>query len=75
VRRSLSDPRELAYYVCFGPEGTALVELVRVAGLRWAIEEGFKEAKGEVGLDQYEVRRWIGWYGTSPWQYWPMPSW
>ena len=37
-------------------------ELVRVAGTRWAIEECFEEAKGQVGLDQYEVRRWDGWY-------------
>ena len=35
---------------------------MRVAGTRWAIEECFEEAKGEVGLDQYEVRRWDGWY-------------
>ena len=37
-------------------------ELVRVAGTRWAIEECFEEAKGQVGLDQYEVRKWDGWY-------------
>ena len=40
----------------------ALAELARVAGTRWAIEECFEEAKGEVGLDEYEVRRWEGWY-------------
>jgi len=62
VRRSVAKPEELAYYVCFGPAETAIEELVRVAGTRWAIEEGFEEAKGEVGLDQYEVRRWVGWY-------------
>jgi hypothetical protein len=39
-----------------------LRELVRVAGTRWAIEESFQTAKGEVGLDQYQVRRWDGWY-------------
>ena len=55
-------PEELAYYVCYGPSETALEELVRVAGRRWTIEECFEEAKGEVGLDQYEVRRWNGWY-------------
>ncbi len=37
-------------------------KLARVAGTRWAIEECFEEAKGQVGLDQYEVRRWDGWY-------------
>ena len=62
ARRSIAKPGELAYYVCFGPEGTTLDELVRVAGTRWAIEECFEEAKGQVGLDQYEVRKWAGWY-------------
>lgn len=62
ARRSIAKPEELAYYVCFGPEETTLEELVKVAGTRWAIEEGFETAKGQVGLDQYEVRRWVGWY-------------
>ena len=62
-RRSLpTNPGELAYYVCYGPAGTTLEELARVAGTRWAIEECFEEAKGQVGLEQYEVRRWDGWY-------------
>ena len=39
-----------------------MAELVQVADRRWAIEECFEEAKGQVGLDQYEVRRWDGWY-------------
>ena len=62
VRRSIAKPEELAYYVCFGPEDTILEELVRVAGIRWSIEEGFEQAKGEVGLDQYQVRKWVSWY-------------
>jgi SRSO17 transposase len=62
VRRSLSDPTDLAYYLCYGPAHTPLRELVRVAGTRWAIEETIQTAKGEVGLDQYQVRRWDGWY-------------
>lgn len=62
VRRSIAKPLELAYYVCFGPEDTTLEELVRVAGTRWTIEEGFEQAKGEVGLDQYQVRKWVSWY-------------
>ena len=62
ARRSVAKPGELAFYVCFGSADTTLEELVRVAGTRWAIEECFEEAKGEVGLDQYEVRRWDGWY-------------
>jgi SRSO17 transposase len=62
VRRSRSDPAELAYFRAFGPEGTPLAALVRVAGMRWAIEESFEDAKGSVGLDQYEVRKWTAWY-------------
>ena len=30
--------------------------------MRWTIEEGFEDAKGSVGLDQYEVRTWTAWY-------------
>ena len=62
ARRSIAQPGELAYYLCFGPVDTTLEELVRVAGTRWAIQECFEEAKGQVGLDQYEVRKWEGWY-------------
>jgi SRSO17 transposase len=62
VRRSLSDPTDLAYYLCHGPERSPLRELVRVAGARWAIEETFQTAKGQVGLDQYQVRRYDSWY-------------
>jgi SRSO17 transposase len=62
VRRNIDKPQELAYYVVFAPRKTKLEEMVRVAGSRWAIEESFQSAKGEVGLDQYEVRSWAGWY-------------
>ena len=62
VRRSITDPEDLAYYACFGAAEVAMVELVRVAGTRWIIEDAFKEAKQEVGLDEYQVRRWDGWY-------------
>lgn len=61
VRRSLDDG-ELAFYACAGPAGTPLAALVRVAGVRWAVEDGFQAAKGQVGLDHYEVRRWAGWH-------------
>jgi SRSO17 transposase len=61
VRRRLTDG-ELAHYLCFGPAETSLAELVAVAGRRWAIEESFQTAKGEVGLDHYQVRRYDAWY-------------
>jgi SRSO17 transposase len=62
VRRSISDPTKLAYYVAFGPAHTTLQELAQVAGRRWAIEESIERAKGQAGLDEYEVRHWQGWY-------------
>jgi len=62
VRRSLSDPTDLATFLCFAPEQTTLPTLVEIAGSRWHIEQCFEEAKGEVGLDHYEVRSWSGWY-------------
>ena len=62
ARRSRSDPTKLAYYRVYGPTDTPVTEMVRVAGRRWTIEEGFEQAKGEVGLDQYEVRRYDAWY-------------
>jgi len=61
ARRALGDG-ELAYYVCYGLAETSLAELVRVAGARWAVECCFQQAKGEVGLDHYEVRRHDAWY-------------
>ena len=44
------------------PEATSLPELIAVAGQRWQIEVAFEAAKGEVGLDHYEVRLWQAWY-------------
>nr|WP_199816684.1 IS701 family transposase [Streptomyces rimosus] len=62
ARRSLRRPDEIAYYLAYAPVGTAVERLVGVAGSRWAIEECFQAAKGQCGLDQYEVRRYPGWY-------------
>lgn len=62
VRRSISDPEELAYYAVFGLKDSRLEDLVKVAGSRWKIEECFETAKGEVGLDEYEVRKWTAWH-------------
>jgi len=65
VRRPLEapdDPKALTYYLTFAPVGTPIQVLVAVAGQRWNVEEDFEHAKGEVGLDHYEVRQWIGWY-------------
>jgi SRSO17 transposase len=62
IRRGPTKPDELAYYVVFGPADTTLATLARVAGRRWPIEECFEVAKQEVGLADYEVRSFPGWY-------------
>jgi hypothetical protein len=62
VRRSVAKPTKLTFYLTHAPAGTALAERVRVAGMRWRSESLFEQAKGEVGLDHYEVRAWAGWH-------------
>ena len=62
ARRSLHDPQEIAYYACYGPHRSRLVDLAWVAGSRWHIEECFQQAKNEAGLDHYQVRSWRAWY-------------
>jgi SRSO17 transposase len=62
IRRSISDPSEMRGYIVFARAHARLVELVRVAGTRWTVEESIECAKGEVGLDHYQVRSFTGWY-------------
>jgi SRSO17 transposase len=62
MRRNLDDPSELKYYFSNAPISTPLNEFVRISGMRWPIENIFEEAKGEVGMDHYEMRSWIGWH-------------
>jgi SRSO17 transposase len=56
------DGSELRLYLANTPPEVALPVLGRVASRRWAIETGFEQAKGEAGLDEYEVRGWAGWH-------------
>jgi SRSO17 transposase len=50
------------HYRAYGPRKTSLAELVSVVAKRWTAQEGLERAKDEVGLDQYEVRRWDAWH-------------
>lgn len=61
IRKSLEDG-EMAFYLAAGPDRTSLASLAQVAGARWSIEAAFESAKQEVGLADYEVRSWTGWY-------------
>ncbi|MBF6339713.1 IS701 family transposase [Nocardia abscessus] len=62
ARRSVSDPAEIAYYICYGPRRSTIADLAWIAGSRWRIEECFQQAKNEAGLDHYQVRSWRAWY-------------
>jgi SRSO17 transposase len=57
-----ADDPELKYYLSNAPAETPLVALIRVCGMRWAIACCFAEGKGELGLDDHELRSWPGWH-------------
>ena len=62
ARRSRTDPTDIAYYLSNAPEETPLLKLAQVASARHLVEQGIEEAKGETGLDEYEVRHWHSWH-------------
>jgi len=62
LRRSVSDPTEVKYYLSNAPADISIRELLRLCGMRWPVELTFEESKGEIGLDHYETRSWIGWH-------------
>lgn len=62
ARRSLSHPTDLASFFVSAPAAVTLAQVVQVAGTRWQVEAAFELAKQQVGLDEYEVRHWDGWY-------------
>lgn len=62
ARRSTTDPSEIAYYLSNAPADTDLLTLAQVASMRYTVEQCIEEAKGETGLDHYEVRYWHSWY-------------
>ena len=65
ARRSISGPAEIAYYACYGPRRSSVADLAWTAGSRWHVEECFQQAKGEAGLDHYQVRTWRAWYAHT----------
>lgn len=62
ARRSLAKESDVSFFSVYTPDGVGLTEVARAIGQRWKIEECFESAKGEVGLDHYEVRSWHGWH-------------
>jgi SRSO17 transposase/transposase len=62
IRRDPEGSNDHRYWLAYGPDGTPVAELVWAADARWQVEECFAQAKGEVGLDHYEVRIWTAWH-------------
>lgn len=62
VRRSITDPTEIAYYMSEAPQSTSLQTMAEVASARWSIETTMEKSKRETGLDEYEVRYWHSWH-------------
>lgn|SRR5574341_698498 len=61
-RRTLDPKPEVKFYLSNAPATCPQQEFVRVSGLRWPVETALEEAKGEVGMDHYETRTWLGWH-------------
>jgi SRSO17 transposase len=77
VRRSLTDPSDLAFFYCHAPQDrpVSLPVLIKVAGKRWPVEECRQQGKGQTGLDQHQVRTWHSFHRHTvlPRRCWPSP--
>jgi SRSO17 transposase len=62
LRRRLSAPFELKFHLSNAPLAYERRDLAQMSGWRWPVETTFEEAKGEVGMDHYETRSWLGWH-------------
>lgn len=62
ARRSVSEPTDIAYYLSNAPVDVPLLKLAQVSSTRYTVEQCIEEAKGETGLDEYEVRYWHSWH-------------
>ena len=60
VARDVLNPHELKFFVSNAPAETALQTMLLVAFSRWRVERCFEDQKSEIGLDQYEGRRYQG---------------
>ncbi|WP_202971024.1 IS701 family transposase [Saccharothrix sp. ALI-22-I] len=53
---------DIEYFLVHAPVATTLAAMVRAAGLRWKIEEDNKTGKDQLGMDAYQVRKWVSWH-------------
>jgi SRSO17 transposase len=62
VKRTITEEPTYSFYLSNAPINSRLPLFVWLSGMRWPIEQCFEEAKSEIGMDQYEVRKYAGWY-------------
>lgn len=62
MKRTLGEKHVYYYYISNAPVSTRLRTFVWLSGIRWAIEQCFEETKIELGMDQYEIRKYLGWH-------------
>lgn len=77
IRRRIIDG-EYAFYRAHAPYPVPLAKLVKVAGPRWKIEDGFAASKELAALDEHQVRSWTSGTAGPSWPCWPArscPSW
>jgi SRSO17 transposase len=60
VARDVLNPAEMKFFVSNAPAGASVQEMLLVAFSRWRVERCFEDQKSEIGLDQYEGRRYQG---------------
>jgi len=62
IRRSLERTPEIKFYFSNAAADTPLRTMAQVTGVRWRVEEFFEDAKGQLGMSQYEARSWTSWH-------------
>ena len=75
ARRSLANPGELAYYVCYGPAGTTLEELCGWPELVGLSKNAFRRPRERWAWTSVKCGNGMAGTGTSPWRCWPTPTW
>lgn len=62
IRRTIGKNPQYSYYISNASSSARLSLFVWLSGMRWSIEQCFEETKSELGMDQYEVRKFSGWH-------------
>ena len=62
IKRTIGADPAYSYSISKAPASTPWRLLVWLSGVRWAVEQCFEESKTELGMDHYEIRKYVGWH-------------